>query len=275
MATSVITGGNLVIDPVTSGQGWGEGILTLPAPASGVNRMRFAYQLDIGGTDLTSSFEVNGASWRRSMWFGLNFLNSHLTATEMVDITDSDADSFFGFYSTPSNVDPNKYSVRRSGLGSPIEDYWRLDWFGGGAVEGQDTYFSFGEAHTTSTRLNGSSMDALNVGALFLFPGETVNAARITFGWEIYKHETTKQMFFRGRIDGNSISESNIMDIFNTAFDVEIIIHGDITSNWVDAGGNVTFPRYFIVHIPYIGVTDIDPRTFIIRALGVDYLTDS
>ena len=88
MATSGIVAGAVKVVNDASGDGWGNGILTLPAAPSGSNRFRFAIQAYAEPAFVAQPRHALGQNL--STWLGLRFTNTQL-ATSTIDNSVPDA----------------------------------------------------------------------------------------------------------------------------------------------------------------------------------------
>lgn len=281
MALSSVTGGAVVIDPSNGGDGWANGIYTLDAAPAGSTKMRFAYRLyvddppfrTVGQADNSSTYAT---SWDGNFWFGLRFSNAHIASGEAIpasnvasDHTYAGADDFLGYFGGST---PNYVGVRYLAYGSTGSAFC---FFPTGTAYSSHI-FSYGVSNDIAFRAQlHESITFYGDRRYLITDGAGFGAIR-TQGWEVWRNELDRTIKFRRYYNEDSLSEANIMNIFQDSGNIfsTITIHGDINSNWVDAGLNVSFPRYFMFQFPYIGPTLGAGRKYYLPVFGYEYLQE-
>ena len=275
MATSGIVTGAVKVDNDSGGDGWGNGILTLDTPPGGTNRMRFAWQ---SYASVFSGSPNTTLGQNLSYWFGLRFSNAHLSTVKIDNSTSTAnqlaaADDFLGMYSSSGDV--NFMEVDLATEGGVSSAAFLFDFVG---TDSQcETDFSFGVPHATKARVK--VLDTTNTAYdVWRHANGSTAGLKKTVGWEIYKHASNKTVYLDVYSDFTSLSEANVLNVFTLANKITTYtIHGDVTSNWIDAGSVMSFPPYFIFQWPYAfrDTSKTGPTDFYIPVLGYEYLIDS
>lgn len=281
MALSSVTGGAVVIDPSSGGDGWANGIYTLDAAPAGSTKMRFAYRLYVDDPPFRTVGQASNSaeyatSWDSNFWFGLRFSNAHIASGEAIPGTDvagdheyAGADDFLGYFGGST---PNLVGVRflQYGLSDSAFCFFPTN------PARSSHIFSFGVSDAIFARAQMHESITFYGDERYLITDGAGFGAMRTQGWEVWRNELDRSMKFRRYYNADSLSEANIMNMFQDSNNIfsSGTIHGDINSNWVDASLNVTFPRYFMFQFPYIGPTLGAGRKYYLPVFGYEYLQE-